>query len=103
MHSPMLTAKTTGHLLLANAPSKQALTAESCKAYFEDSFCIATGPIRPDDSNGESALYDFQVEKVYLVVVSGCWSPMMRLTHELITCTVTSLGPGLSADVMSTR
>ena len=44
-----------------------------------------TGPSRPDGSSGESGLYAFQAEKVYLVVASGCRSPISRLTHALIT------------------
>src|SRR5215469_8939327 len=64
---------------------------------------MLTGPNRPDGSSGVSALYVFQVEKVYLVVASGCLSPTSRLTHELITFTETSFAPGLSAPVASTR
>src|SRR6266567_1269299 len=64
---------------------------------------IVTGPMRPDGSNGESALYDFHVENVYLILASACWSPMIRFTHGLITFTEISLAPGLSAEVASTR
>src|ERR1700675_310635 len=56
-----------------------------------------TGPKRPQGTSGESALYAFQAVKVYLVVASGCRSPMMRLTQALMTLTEISLAPGFSA------
>ena len=46
---------------------------------------MTTGPSRPEGSNGELALYGFTSAKVYFVVASGCWSPISRLTHALIT------------------
>ena len=46
---------------------------------------ISTGPSKPEGNNGELALYGFTSAKVYFVVASGCWSPISRFTHALVT------------------
>ena len=57
----------------------------------------------PDGANGESFLYDGQVEKVYFVVTPGCRSPISRLIQALMTVMEIWFAPGLRAAVMGER
>src|ERR1035438_7046661 len=80
----------------------RTFACQEARCYCVAVLTIATGPSKPEGSSGESALYGAMSAEVYFAA-PGCWSPMRRLTHALITVTLSVFAPGLRTAVTSTR